>query len=124
MDRWSMNLGDCGLRIADCGLRIGVALILLSAGVGAPAQTIAVKAGRIITVSGPAIENGIVLIRDGKIAAVGKNIQIPDGARVLEAAVVFPGMVEAHTTRGMDAPNENVPVVPFVTTADGLDPLH
>jgi imidazolonepropionase-like amidohydrolase len=90
-----------------------------------PAQeTIAVKAGKIIPVSGPAIDNGIVLVRGGKIVAVGKGIDIPTGARVLEAAVVFPGMVEAHTARGMDSPNENIPVVPFVTTADGFDPLH
>jgi imidazolonepropionase-like amidohydrolase len=36
----------------------------------------------------------------------------------------MPGMVEAHTSRGMDAPNENVAVVPFVSTADGIDPVN
>jgi imidazolonepropionase-like amidohydrolase len=87
-------------------------------------DTIAIKAGKIITISGPVIENGVVLVRGGKIAAVGKNLEIQSGAKVLETAVVMPGLVEAHSSRGMDSPNENVPVVPFVTTADGIDPLH
>src|SRR5437016_1654435 len=65
-------------------------------------DVIAVKAGKIITVSGATIENGVVLIRGGKIAAVGKSVEIPAGAKVLEAAVVMPGMVEAHSARGMD----------------------
>jgi len=87
-------------------------------------DTIAIKAGKVITITGPAIENGVVLVRGGKIVSVGKTIEIPSGAKVLEAAVVMPGLVEAHSSRGMDSPNENVPVVPFVTTADGIDPLH
>jgi imidazolonepropionase-like amidohydrolase len=36
----------------------------------------------------------------------------------------MPGLVEAHGSRGMDAPNENVPVVAFVNTADGIDPVN
>src|SRR5947209_4133563 len=107
----------------------GVAVLAAGSLFAAPCRaqdsdTIAIKATKIITVSGPAIENGVVLVKNGKITAVGKNVEIPSGAKVLETAVLFPGMVEAHTSRGMDAPNENVPVVPFVTTADGLDPLH
>jgi imidazolonepropionase-like amidohydrolase len=88
------------------------------------ADTLAIRAQKIITISGADIPNGVVLVRDGKIAAVGQNVAIPPGATVMEANVVMPGMVEAHTARGMDSPNENVPVVPFVSTADGLDPLH
>jgi imidazolonepropionase-like amidohydrolase len=107
----------------------GVALLAAGFLFAAPCRaqdsdTIAIKAGKIITVSGAAIENGVVLVKNGKITAVGKNVEIPSGAKVLETPVLFPGMIEAHTSRGMDAPNENVPVVPFVTTADGLDPLH
>ncbi|MCS6861288.1 MAG: hypothetical protein NZT92_13310, partial [Abditibacteriales bacterium] len=90
----------------------------------AQSEVLAIRAQKVITISGADITNGVVLVRDGKIAAVGQDVSIPPGARVLEANVVMPGMVEAHTARGMDAPNENVPVVPFVSTADGLDPLH
>jgi imidazolonepropionase-like amidohydrolase len=86
-------------------------------------EVTAIKAGKIITVSGPEITNGVILIRGGKITAIGANLPIPEGAKVLESPVVMPGMVEAHTSRGMDAPNENVAVVPFVNTADGIDPV-
>lgn len=107
------------------GLAVCVLGLTLIGRLSANAQdVIAIKAGKIITVSGPDILNGVVLIRGGKIAAVGANVLIPDGAKVLESPVVMPGMVEAHTSRGMDAPNENVAVVPFVNTSDGIDPVN
>lgn len=111
------------VRICFSLFSLVVALVISSTASKAQ-DTIAVKAGKIITISGPVIDNGVVLVRNGKIAAVGKSVEIPAGAKVLEAAVVMPGMVEAHSARGMDAPNENVPVVPFVNTSDGVDPLH
>ncbi len=86
-------------------------------------NVLAIRAARVIPISGPEIANGIVLVRDGKIVAVGANVAIPEGAKVLETPVVMPGLVEAHGARGMDAPNENVSITPFVTTADGLDPV-
>ena len=102
------------------------ALALVSASLVQAQQSgvIAIRAGKILPISGPEIANGILIIRDGKIAALGANIPIPEGAKVLEAAVVMPGLVEAHGSRGMDAPNENIPVVPFVNTADGVDPVN
>src|SRR5687768_192882 len=103
-----------------CGL-----IFVLGSAVPMWAQDVlAIKAERVIPISGPEIQNGIILVRGGKIAAVGKDVAIPEGAKVLEAKVAMPGMIEAHGWRGMDSPNENVPVVPFVTTADGLDPVH
>ena len=41
------------------------------------AQTIAITGGKVYPVSGPPIENGTVLIRDGKIVAVGANVAVP-----------------------------------------------
>jgi len=110
------------------GLTIGIlGLTTLFGGMSAAAQAqdvIAIKAGKIITVSGREIMNGVVIVRGGKIVAIGANIPIPDGAKVLESPVVMPGMVEAATSRGMDSPNENVAVVPFVNTSDGIDPVN
>lgn len=67
------------------------------------AQNVAVKAGKLHTSDGPAIENGVVLIRDGKIQAVGKasELAIPDGYTVHEAAVATPGFIDAHTVVGL-----------------------
>jgi len=101
-----------------------LAVLLIVTALPAQQGTVtAIRAARIIPISGPEIANGVVLIRDGKIAAIGANVAVPPDAVVLTAAVVMPGLVEAHGARGMDAPNENVPVTPFVSTADGVDPV-
>ena len=52
---------------------------------------------------GAPIENGVVLIRDGQIERVGPagTVAIPDGYRVLDAAVVTPGLVDARGTVGL-----------------------
>jgi hypothetical protein len=58
-------------------------------------SVVAVKAGTILPVTSTPIQNGIVLIRNGKIEAVGKNLKIPDGAKVIDATdkVVMPGLI-------------------------------
>ena len=85
----------------------------------------AVKAGKIITVSGPEIEEGVVLIEDGRITEVGKGIEIPWDANVIDASdkVVMPGFIDVHTSEGMRTANERVLEVPFITAADGIDPI-
>ena len=51
----------------------------------------------------PPIQNGVVVIVDGRISAVGPadQVQIPDGFRVLEAQVVTPGLIDAHSAVGL-----------------------
>ncbi len=75
---------------------------LVACGVAA-AQDIVVKADRLYPVSGPAIDNGVVVIRDGRISRVGPaaSVRIPAGIEVIEAAVVTPGLVDAHTVVGL-----------------------
>jgi imidazolonepropionase-like amidohydrolase len=61
---------------------------------------VAIVGGTILTV-GPrgTIEKGTVLIRDGKIAAVGRDVQVPAGATVIDATgrFVMPGIIDAHS---------------------------
>jgi imidazolonepropionase-like amidohydrolase len=85
----------------------------------------AIKCGKIITVSGEEIENGIILVSGGKIEAVGKDVEIPWDAKVIDAStkVVMPGWIEAHSFRGVDRANENVPSVPFVSVWDSINPV-
>jgi imidazolonepropionase-like amidohydrolase len=86
---------------------------------------IAIKGGRVITISGADIENATVVIEDGRISAVGAGLEVPWDATVIDATgkVVMPGYVEAHTSEGMSTPNEQVQEVPFITASDGIDPL-
>lgn len=84
--------------------RPGVALVALTLGaLPARAQTIAITGGKVYPVSGPALENGTVIIRDGKIVAVGRDIAIPSGAQRVDATGkwVTPGLVNAATQLGV-----------------------
>lgn len=69
----------------------------------AAAQDLAVRGGTVYTMAGEAIEDGVVIVTDGKIAAVGPagEVAIPEGLPVLEAAVVTPGLVDAHSVVGL-----------------------
>ncbi|HWM29787.1 MAG TPA: amidohydrolase family protein [Woeseiaceae bacterium] len=67
------------------------------------AQDIAVRGQTVYPVSGEPIEDGVVVVRDGKITAVGpaSRVRIPDGIDVVEAAVVTPGLIDAHSVVGL-----------------------
>jgi imidazolonepropionase-like amidohydrolase len=87
------------------------ALLLACAALGAgtlpvataSAQDLAVRARIVHTQAGKAIEDGVVLVRGGKITAVGPaaSVQVPSGVEVLEAAVVTPGLIDAHSSLGL-----------------------
>jgi imidazolonepropionase-like amidohydrolase len=82
---------------------LGAALLALALTSPAPAAVLAVRGQKVRPVVGRAITNGVVVVRDGKIAAVGpaSSTKIPEGAEVLEAAVVIPGLIDAHTVVGL-----------------------
>jgi imidazolonepropionase-like amidohydrolase len=67
------------------------------------AGTFAITNARIVTVSGAVIENGTVIIQDGKIAAVGANVSIPGNAEKIDGKglSVYPGMIDAATSLGL-----------------------
>ena len=77
-----------------------VATLAIAAPIGA--QTVAITGGKVYPVSGPLIEGGTVLMRDGKIVAVGKDIAIPAGAERVDATGkwVTPGLINANTNLG------------------------
>jgi len=67
------------------------------------ADTVAFTGARIITMKNAesqqeVIENGTVLVQNGRIAAVGAQVQVPAGARVIDATgkTIFPGIIDAH----------------------------
>ncbi len=67
------------------------------------AGTFAITNARIVTVSGATIENGTVVIQNGKITAVGANAAVPAGAERIDGKglTVFPGMIDAGTNMGL-----------------------
>ena len=81
------------LCILTCGLSIGVAA----------EEIIAIKADRIDTVTSGVIENGIIIIADGKIKAIGNAVEIPETAEVIEVPdkTIFPGLVNPSSRIGL-----------------------
>jgi len=106
-----------------------VSLVVCASGAlgfaGPVRKKLAIQAGRIITLAGPDIQDGLILVEDRIIKTVGQVAEIPWDAEVIEAKdkVVMPGFVLAHSSSGLDAPNENVPEVPFLSTFDSIDPI-
>jgi imidazolonepropionase-like amidohydrolase len=66
-------------------------------------QDLAIRAGRIHTMAGTAIQDGVILIRDGKIDRLGTeaSVRIPPGLRTLQAAVATPGLIDARSVVGL-----------------------
>lgn len=99
-------------------------------------QSVYLKNGTIATM-GPAgvIENGGVLLVDGKIAQVGTQIDVPEGCQVIDVqgAYVMPGIIDAHThigvfesgigDAGVDGNETNDPITPEMRGLDGIYPL-
>jgi imidazolonepropionase-like amidohydrolase len=65
------------------------------------AAQLAVQAEMLYTMAGAPLKNGVVLIKDGKIEAVGANLTIPNGYRTLKAKVITPGLIDAHSVVGL-----------------------
>ncbi len=82
-----------------CVVCSGAALTPLTA----HAQTIAITGATVYPVSGAPIQNGTVVVRDGKIVAVGANVAVPADAQRIDAAgkVVTPGFIDASTQLGL-----------------------
>jgi len=93
---------------------------------------LAIKGGKIFTITNGTIEEGTVLIDEGKIVDVGADVTVPEGAEVIDASgkIVMPGLVEAHCHIGIseetigwagsDGNERTDPATPNVRALDGI----
>lgn len=108
---------------------VGAALLgtLAHAAPGTSDGKVVIEAGRIVTMAGEDIENGRIVISGGRITAMGPadEVEKPWDAVVLggPGLVAFPGLIEAHTSSGMDRSNESLDVAPFLDIRDSIDPV-
>ncbi|HHY11822.1 MAG TPA: amidohydrolase family protein, partial [Firmicutes bacterium] len=60
---------------------------------------LAITNGKVVTITNGIIDEGVVLVEEGKIKAVGKDVGIPEGAKVIDAKgkIVTPGLIDAHS---------------------------
>ena len=111
------------------------AVYLALAAVPALAQNVVVQGEVVHTMAGEPIENGVVVITDGKIAAVGAaaDVDVPDDYQVVSAAVVVPGLIDARGTVGLtgmlnqpgdqDQLDRSSSVQPELRAIDAYNPL-
>ncbi|NMB26720.1 MAG: amidohydrolase [Tissierellia bacterium] len=94
-----------------------------------------IKNGHIFTMAGEIIEKGNIIIKDGKISEIGKDLVAPSDAKIIDAEgkMVLPGFIDAHCHIGMweegmgfegDDGNEMVdPVTPQLRAIDAINPM-
>ncbi len=115
--------------------RLGAMLGLVACAGLACAQNLAVKGKTVYTMAGAAITDGVVVVQNGKILAVGKvtDVALPKGITVVEAAVVTPGLVDARGTEGVsglyntkhdsDQLERSAPIQPELRAIDAYNPM-
>lgn len=81
-------------------LRLLLALCVASS--AAAQDVLVVRGATVHTAVGAPLANATIVVRDGKVAAVGTNVAVPAGARVLDVAgkVIIPGMIDEHSHIG------------------------
>ena len=126
MNRRTLRSGALGVVLAAALFAPTNAFV--SPPVRAQAQTpavVAIRNATLLTVTRGTIRNGTIVLRDGKIAAVGQNVQIPAGAEIVDGTNKFvsPGIIDAHSHIANDAINEGgTSVSAMVDMGEVLDP--
>lgn len=101
-------------KIASCTLTFVAAAICVSSSLAQskmPQAAYAIRNARIVTVTGGVIERGTVVIRNGKIEAVGAGIPVPKDAKIIDGAglSVYPGMIDSNTILGLSEIGQGAP---------------
>jgi imidazolonepropionase-like amidohydrolase len=94
-----------------------------------------IKNAKVLTMAGPDVERGCILIDDGKIVQVGEGLSAPQGTETLDAQGMWalPGFVDAHCHLGMwedgmgfegaDGNEATDPVTPQMRAIDAINPV-
>jgi imidazolonepropionase-like amidohydrolase len=102
-------------------------LVLATAAFAQDRGNVLIRNGTVLTITKGNLESTDVLVRDGKISQIGKNITAPANFTVIDATgmYVMPGIIDAHSHAGIDAVNEATsPVTAEVNTGDALNPFQ
>lgn len=105
---------------------LGFCVAVAVAASGTAQDLLAVKAGKIVPIQGPVVDDGVILIENGRITKIAKasEVEIPWAAKVVDATgkTVLPTWVVAHSQGGQRGFNENMQNVPWLSVADAIDP--
>jgi imidazolonepropionase-like amidohydrolase len=98
------------------------------AAAGAQTTPVAFRGGELHPISSPAISDGVVVVENGKILAVGPaaSVRVPRGAQVIDVAgkVILPGLIDTHShLGGVSGGDDSGALHPEARTLDGIDVL-
>ena len=104
-----------GTRTSRLAGSVAIALLGLATSASSQERAIAIRGGTVLPLAGPALPHGTVVIRGGKIVAVGAAVAVPAGAEIVDAAgkYVMPGVIDAVSHIGIDANDLNEPTDPM-----------
>jgi imidazolonepropionase-like amidohydrolase len=103
-----------------------LAILLFASLAFSQQKTIVLKGGKLLTVTHGVIENGVLVIQDGKIAAVGpaSSVKIPKDARVIDVTgmTVYPGLIDSETHLGLTEISAENSTNDLVESSDEISP--
>ena len=104
----------------------GLAFLLLASAAGSRAQTLVFQGARILPISQPPIDNGVLVVEDGRITAIGPSgeVELPTGATIhdLSGKTLIPGMVDTHShIGGPSGGDSSSPLHPDARSLDSID---
>jgi imidazolonepropionase-like amidohydrolase len=115
--RWSLVVGQLLLAISVC---------VLSEPAWAQGKTLVLKGGKLLTVSHGAIENGVLVMSGGKIAAIGTSgaVKIPKDAEVIDVTgmTVYPGLIDSESYLGLTEISAEGSTNDLIETSDEIMP--
>ena len=114
--------------LAPIALAALLAATTAAATAAAPREAVAYRAATIHTGIGPPVHDAVLLVVDGRIAAVGPRgeVEVPETAAVVDlgpASVLIPGLVVAETGLGEVSSDDERALTPEVRAIDGFDPF-
>lgn len=101
------------------------ALLLFVCPILGQQQPVAFTNARIIPIVGAPIERGTIIVQNGKITAIGANVQPPSGAQIndMSGKTIMPGLVDSHShIGGGSGADASSPIQPDVRILDGINP--
>jgi len=77
---------------------VSIAALILIITASGLAQDLVLKGGTVLTMTNGTIKNGTIVIRNGKITAIGRDVLIPAGIKVIDTSgkYIMPGIIDTH----------------------------
>ncbi len=119
-----LPLALCALAFVRVSAQAGPTGTVTRQGATAPQSLYAISNARIVTVSGPVIESGTIVVRNGRIESVGAGVAVPAGAEVIDARglSVYPGMIDIGTSLGLVEIEAGAPGTVDITEVGDMNP--